>query len=560
MGPKLRARLANISGLSADELQVLIDDLTAAFDVLDDSGGSLEDLNEIVEAIDTVRGELSSRGDRQGLRDRVHATAQDEPTVTDPEGDDDEDDDDDEDEDDEGANSGSDDAHTQRIKEGKLVDSDDDEEQATDTGRPSLEAVAAAGNRRRNPRPSNLRVATRLLAAGDVSGFSTGQEITDKRQLAIAMARRLESLGARGNGDRVPVATLIKDYPEERQLGEDPFRNSELIEAALAPQAMVASGGICEPVTVDFAVSTIGSTSRPLQAGLPSFNATRGGVKFNVPPSLADVVGVPETWSIADDEAAETDDQVRKTCFRVECGTSDDAFVYGVPVCLEIGNFMGRFTPEWITAQQDLLDVATARMAELELLKLIDADSTATTSAGVLGAVRDILTTLDRLNAAYRYRHRLDNATLRNVLPVWVRDMMRADLAMELAHNRSGDNNLALADAAINGFFSSRNLNPIWMLEDAAGAMGAAQGAGAILDFPQTFVMYVFAEGTFQYLDGGRIDVGVVRDSTLNSKNDYQIWREDFEGVAKRGNESLKVTVTTKETGMSAGTKDTTAA
>jgi hypothetical protein len=233
--------------------------------------------------------------------------------------------------------------------------------------------------------------------------------------------------------------------------------------------------------------------------------------------------------------------------------------VYGIPVCIKVGNLMGRFTPEWLNAQQSLIDVAAARMAELELLKVIDADSVAATSAQVLGATRDLLTTLDRVNAGYRYRNRLDNTTqLRNVLPAWVREMVRADRAMELAHGDT-DANIAVTDAQVHSYFSSRNVTPVWMLEDIAGNMGGAQAAGPVKDFPATFVMYIYAEGTYQFLDGGRIDLGVVRDSTLNSTNDYEIWREDFEGIAKRGNESLKVTVTTRETGMTAGTKDTSA-
>jgi len=233
--------------------------------------------------------------------------------------------------------------------------------------------------------------------------------------------------------------------------------------------------------------------------------------------------------------------------------------VYGIPVCLEIGNMMGRFNPEQIAAQVALLDVATARVAELTLLSAIDAGSIATTSTGVLGTTRTVLPTLDLVIAAYRYRYRLGSASLRAFLPDWVKDEIRADMAMELAHDRDGQDNLAVTDAQIASWFAARNVTITWTLEDMAGSFAAAQGAGAIHPWPADFVMYLFAEGTWQFLDGGRIDVGVVRDSVLNSTNDYQIWREDFEGVAKRGNESLKMTVTTTPTGLSAGSVDTSA-
>jgi hypothetical protein len=138
-------------------------------------------------------------------------------------------------------------------------------------------------------------------------------------------------------------------------------------------------------------------------------------------------------------------------------------------------------------------------------------------------------------------------------MPDWVHDILRADIAMELAHDTNGRDPLSVTDAEIESWFGVRGASPVWMLEDLAGSWGA-QAAGPVAPWPATFVAYFFAEGTWQFLDGGQIDVGVVRDSTLNSTNDYQIWREDFEGLAKRGPESLKVTFNVKASGGSSGT------
>jgi hypothetical protein len=56
------------------------------------------------------------------------------------------------------------------------------------------------------------------------------------------------------------------------------------------------------------------------------------------------------------------------------------------------------------------------------------------------------------------------------------------------------------------------------------------------------------------FLDGGTLDLGLVRDSTLNSTNDYKIFLETFEGVAKVGVESLRVTTPVILAGASAAT------
>lgn len=51
----------------------------------------------------------------------------------------------------------------------------------------------------------------------------------------------------------------------------------------------------------------------------------------------------------------------------------------------------------------------------------------------------------------------------------------------------------------------------------------------------------LYPEGTYQFLDGGRLDLGVVRDSTLDATNDYETFVETFESVAMRGLEAYQV-------------------
>jgi hypothetical protein len=536
---QFQERLDNLDTLSPDALASLEAELVELFDQIDKDNGSLTDLNEISATISSVREAKDARtDDLAALRSQVHPAEDSEPEgKPDTSADDDVPgaDDDSEDEDDE-----PDVAPTQVAA-------------STRPRRPSLSQVAS----RRTPQsPSvpRLHGTSRVVAAGDIPGFGVGQEITNSDQLSMALMRKLQALGRSGTPDDVLVASVIKEFPDDRQLGGDPGINTRKMNAATQPQSLVAYGGICQPLTVDYTIDTIGSTERPVKAGLPSFGATRGGVSFFQPPVLSSITP-PVPWTVAMDTAG----TAKKACMRVTCKTATSAEVYGIPVCIEVGNMMGKYNPEQINAQTALLDVATARMAELTLLNGIDTGSTAVTSTGVLGATRTILPTMDQLISAYKYRYRLGSATLRVCLPDWVKDLIRADMAMELAHDRDGQDNLAITDAQIASWFSARQCSPIWSLEDLAGTMGAAQAAGALNPWPADFVGYFFAEGTWQFLDGGQIDVGVVRDSTLNSTNDYQIWREDFEGLAKRGNESLKVTVTTAPTGQSAGSVDTTA-
>jgi hypothetical protein len=251
----------------------------------------------------------------------------------------------------------------------------------------------------------------------------------------------------------------------------------------------------------------------------------------------------------------------------IACGTEEEVFVDAIPTRLKFGNMQARFFPEMVSANTALALANAARVQDLNLLAKIATYSTPVSSGQLLGAARDLLATVDQAAAAYRYRSRLPRTTpMRAVMPGWVIDLCRADLARSEAHG--DDAALAVTDAQVNGWFSARNVAVTWM-EDGMPAQAAAggtpptigygyQGFGAqaagvaLLDWPHTLVWYLFAEGTFQRLDGGQMDIGIVRDSVLDSTNDYETFVEIFEGIAMRGFESLQVISSLRPNGSAA--------
>lgn len=93
-----------------------------------------------------------------------------------------------------------------------------------------------------------------------------------------------------------------------------------------------------------------------------------------------------------------------------------------------------------------------------------------------------------------------------------------------------------------------------------AAQVYANVAAGATLPpYPAQIDSLLFATGTKLFLDGGSLDLGLVRDSTLNSRNRYRQFSETFEGVADRGVENLRIIMNCYPTGQSAGTADTSA-
>jgi hypothetical protein len=208
------------------------------------------------------------------------------------------------------------------------------------------------------------------------------------------------------------------------------------------------------------------------------------------------------------------------------------------------------------------------------LLDAVKAGSTAVTAgADALSATRDILAEVDRAAAAYRFRHRMAReAPLRLCYPEWLDDMMRADLARQLpGDSGAGIERLAMADAQLDQFFAVRAINVTKFLDsppsitglptNKSGSSGALQGfgiqgAGMLLPGPTIVQMYLYHEGCWLFLDGGELDLGMVRDSVLNRTNDLQVFTETFEKVIFRGHESLSITCDVCPSGATSATRD----
>jgi hypothetical protein len=221
-----------------------------------------------------------------------------------------------------------------------------------------------------------------------------------------------------------------------------------------------------------------------------------------------------------------------------------------VTLQLQFGNLATRAYPELIARHNELGLIQHAREAEQNLLSKIAAGSTAVTTSSVIGFGRDFLVQIGRASAAYRSRHRLEaDAPLRVILPSWVKDAMAADLALAMP----GDSTLN-AYSEIDGYMAARGVVVSYSLDQN---VYGAQGASALLEFADSFTWYLFAEGTFLFLDGGTLDLGIIRDSSLVGTNDYKMFVETFEGVAKVGVEGLAITSTININGAAAALRDT---
>jgi hypothetical protein len=396
-----------------------------------------------------------------------------------------------------------------------------------------------------------------IVAGADIPNTAAGSTLPDFKAVAAAFISRREGLrGASrsGDGDNVIVASVKADYPDERHLDSDLASNMAKIEAVASPDAIVASGGLCAPLTPYYGIQVISQASRPVRDALPKFMADRGGVRFQPPPALSDLTGAIGVTTAAQD--AETygtgpGETPFKPCLHVTCGNEEEVTITAIHRCLTFGNFASRTYPEQVEAWLALAIAAHARRAETLLLDAIDAASTHVTAAASYSAIRSLLPQIDQAVAAYKSRNRTSpNLSLRILLPDWTKELLRADLARSFQGNDLDP--LGVSDAQLAAWFSVRNVVPTFYIDGATGSnqVFGSQGAGALTAFPSTVVWYLFVEGSFVFLDGGVLDLGLVRDSTLNQTNDYQIFAETFENVAFYGVESVKVTSTVCPNGV----------
>lgn len=560
MDPKIAEVIANLtevlSGADDEELALLEERLVETLEEIAEIR-DVDSARSLAQAIDQVRAESKQRAELARQREeeiksimsRVHLQNEDE--TENPDGDD------------------SPDATKDSSAEAGTSDAPEDDEKKTEAGHRSLPKIsdiarrktqAAAASPRQRPAsaPDRRSGTTTVTAAADVPGLTAGTEITDRSTLRKAIIDRWQAMSGSRTSGRVPVARIEMNYPDERILkAGDDERNEEKLHRLLSPQALTASGGICAPPAGFYDTMTLAVGGRPLRDSLPVFGAERGGIRFIRSSSISDIVQTGAAGSaIGVTTEAEDVGAATKPCQTITCNAVQEVVVQAISRCLQFGNFNARTHPEYVAHLTDLTIAAHARVAEQELWQAICDGSTAVTQPDQLSAWRDLYETVARATAQSRSRHRaaLDQV-YRLVVPAWVVPYLSADLVRQLP----GDQTVfGVGRARFEDALANIGVRVTWTYE---GGIGVTQiyGAetGSLLNnwFP-TVRALLFAEGTWLFLDGGTLDLGVVRDSTLNQTNDFQLFAETFEGAARIGPESFCLTMDLCNTGITAGQDD----
>lgn len=418
-----------------------------------------------------------------------------------------------------------------------------------------------------------------ITAGGDLQGISAGQSL-DPRKLGEVFASAADAQkGSKASG-RKTIATIHRsEYPEERNLShrssvdvntekinnavreaqEQTTKQLKAIMASSDPvelEELTAEGGLCAPVNVRYDIFTTGTTSRPLKDSFTRFGATRGGIRYNAPPTLASITdGIQIT--LESEDASGT--RYPKPCLRIGCGADTEVAVSAISLCMTAGNYDRLFFPENFEAWWGLGKVAFAREAEENLWARMETLSTAVTAVAPLNelsAVPDILASTDRAIAQYRWRHRIAPETpLRLRTQAWVRDYMRADLARRMP----GDSTLAVTNGELARYFAARNVATTWVLDanSPGGVSGDVQGAGGLNPWPDSVELNISIDGVFLYLDGPELNFGTeIRDFDQILDNDMGAFMEEFEELALVGPTPVHLIVDTCPAGKVSGQED----
>ncbi len=564
----LNSRLA---ALSAEDLTAAEAAIVSLFDEIVEGTATLEDGADRLEVLDTLANAVESA--RAETTRRTEAAAEEQARIE---------------------------AVTQRVH-GETPPEGEDADPPADAVDPPADAPADAATPAPEPVPVSAgtpapnritRVAVRrpattrpagapqrqsvITAAAEVPGYAAGQPIPGMSELTEALSRRADTLrritvpeGSAGHD--LHVATIRADYAPERDLRmvQNDARGVEsMIAASLGANnenliALTAAGGFCAPPTPLYDQITISDASRPARDALPSFQANRGQVTFMPSPSWTGYTSGVRVWTSTNDTEALSNANVRKGCVRVDCAETTTVGVYAIPVCVTVGNFFDRTYDERRQAILDGVMAWQARFAERELLQRIADNSTTVTTGQTLGTLRDVLAILDRAIAGFFSRYRVaDSFRLEFWAPRWLRNNMRADLVRALpVSGASLEENLAVADAMIDTLLRARGLNVTWLWDGERGGTDqefGAEAGGSLQNWPTRVIAYLFHPGAHRFLDGGEINLGVTRDSTLNGTNDLQIWSETFEGLMSPGLESLRIDMDVCPSGEVSGSTDVT--
>lgn len=407
----------------------------------------------------------------------------------------------------------------------------------------------------------NIEIFGKLYAAGNVDGFSAGQELNGIEDLSKALLAKVKTFSTLGSlrtaSEPVyyPVATLTRDYPkelsvygldtddevlknvvDEKRLPGGSLRNSIALKKAQIEaaddgrDAMVAATGWCAPSETDYSTCFQGSVDGLFDA--PEVQARRGGIRHNQGIDFTGVFGGGTGFFNLSE--AQVISGTTKTCVEIPCPSFVDDRLGVTGLCITGNILQNRGYPEFVRTWTQAAMVASAHQINSLQIAAVVAGSVAVdltaapTFASDGSVTSQLLAAVDMAIVDIKYRLRMQrSATLEVVLPWWVLPQFRADMARQ-----NGGDAIArqsISDAQITSWFSDRKARVQFVYDwqdsfaptDVIGAPGgnAPGAATAITGFPTGIKFLVYPSGTWVRAVNDVITLNMIYDSTKLATN-----------------------------------------
>jgi hypothetical protein len=346
----------------------------------------------------------------------------------------------------------------------------------------------------------------------------------------------------RFGGPEHKIARADFAFPDDRiltgNLDEDTMKIRAKVPAASLPGfgegtiengALTASGGLCAPLTPIYSMPNFGTEAEPVWDSLPVFQAARGGVNVPTATYVGDITSAIS--SISEEYDALGGTYATKSCQDLTCPSYTETAIQILAHCREYGNLNARAWPEKIAHENALTMQALSRTSEGFLLDRIKSLSiNVTNGAETLGALIYLVDAIVKSTFGIRGRLRMPaEARFTALIPSWVPEMLMLDtIQTQFDRFRS--------KGELDAYLRSTGIDPVYYIDTPSTGTtqlpDSAQTAAAIDSLPDNVQWAIFPQGAFLGIDSGSLELGIVRDSTLNSTNDFQVFGEKFRNVA----------------------------
>jgi hypothetical protein len=376
-------------------------------------------------------------------------------------------------------------------------------------------ARRAAANAAPTPVPSRRpgdAVAV-LTAAADVPGIPTGAPLEGLNAVSAAIIARVKGLpnirvgGPEGTRQRYGAATIrLQGYGELDQAVQ--MDDMALIAAAgsetrLPGGSLTAAMGWCAPSQTLYDLCAFESVDGILD--VPEFQVTRGGIRWTQGPSFADIYA---NCGFALTEQEAIDGTAEKTCCMVECPPFEEIRMDAVGMCIKAPLLTMSQYPELVRRFAEGALVAHQHKVNKYMIMTIEAAAGPGITGGTDETVSRSLYKLDLQAIAMRYQYRMSQTqTIEVILPFWYKALIKADWGMRAWPHED-------SEAAVNSWFTSRNLAPQWVYDWQDLTVVNCQ-----VSIPATVHALMYPAGTWTKGRADVINIDAVYDSTGLANN-----------------------------------------